>query len=210
VEQAADEGLQDYAAVLRSLEASRAVKILNDWLALEMAREAFAIRDVEQSYQWSHGPLALNLRLDRIDSLHDGRLAVIDYKAGDSNIDPRPDWMRPRPVGLQLPFYASVLAGEEQTVAALVLVGLHAREVKIKGLVDGDYGLEGLSTVQEWPAFAGYSWNRLMAEWRHTIESLAHEYAMGVARNESLRADDIKYCDALPFLRLTEEYRHAD
>jgi RecB family exonuclease len=210
VGQAADECLQDYGAVLRALETARAMKVLNDWLGLELAREAFRIRDVEQSYVWSHGPLELNLRLDRIDELHDGRLAVIDYKAGDSNIDPRSDWMRQRPVGLQLPFYASVLAGKDQAVAALVLARLHAREVQVKGLVDGDYGLAGLSAVQEWPAFSDYTWDRLMAEWRGTIESLATEYAAGIARNESLRPDDIKYCDVLPFLRLTEEYPRAD
>src|SRR5690606_18751295 len=109
VQQAADECLEDYGVVLRALETERAMKILRDWLALELTRTEFTIRDVEQSYQWSHGPLELNLRLDRIDQLNDGRLAVIDYKAGDSNIDPRSDWMRQRPVGLQLPFYASVL-----------------------------------------------------------------------------------------------------
>ncbi|MGP1613587.1 MAG: PD-(D/E)XK nuclease family protein, partial [Pollutimonas bauzanensis] len=208
--QAADECLQDYGAALRSLETARALRVLEEWLALEAARAPFRVRDVEQSYQWSHGPLELNLRLDRIDELHDGRLAVIDYKAGDSDIDPRPDWMRQRPVGLQLPFYAAVLAGEDQAVAALVLARLHARGIQVKGLVDGDYGLDGLSAVNEWPAFAGYTWDRLMSEWRHTIESLAREYAAGVARNESLRPDDIRFCDVLPFLRLTEEYRHAD
>jgi hypothetical protein len=103
-----------------------------------------------------------------------------------------------------------VLAGEDQAVAALVLARLHARETKVKGLVDGDYGLDGLSTLQAWPAFAGYSWNGLMAEWRRTIESLADEYAAGAARNETWRADDIKYCDVLPFLRLTEEYQRVD
>lgn len=210
VQEAADECLQDYGMVLRALETARAMKILHEWLLFELARAEFTIRDVEQSYQWSHGPLELNLRLDRIDQLHDGRLAVIDYKAGDSSIDPRADWMRQRPVGLQLPFYASVLAGEDHAVAALVLVGLHAREVKLKGLTDGDYGLDGLSSVSDWPAFAGHSWDTLMAEWRHTIENLAQEYVAGVARNESLRPDDIKYCDVLPFLRLNEEYPHVD
>src|SRR5690606_10205422 len=100
--------------------------------------------------------------------------------------------------------------GEDHAVAALVMVGLHAKAVNVKGLVDGDYGLEGLSAVNEWPAFADHSWDTLMAEWRRTIESLAQEYVAGVARNESLRPDDIKYCDVLPFLRLNEEYPHVD
>ncbi|HUH59349.1 MAG TPA: PD-(D/E)XK nuclease family protein [Candidimonas sp.] len=210
VAQAADECLQDYGAALRSLETNRALKVLDAWLQSELARAPFRVQDVEQEYQWTHGPLQLSLRLDRIDELHDGRLAVIDYKSGDGNIDPRPDWMRPRPVGLQLPFYAAVLAKESHAVAALVLARLHARDVQVKGLVDGDYRFEGLATLDEWPAFAGYTWERLMNEWRGAIQGLAEEYASGVACNRSARPDDIKYCDVLPFLRLTEEYKHGD
>jgi probable DNA repair protein len=209
VSQAADECLQDYGTVLRSLETDRAVNVLDAWLQTECARSPFRVQDVEQNYQWSHGPLQLSLRLDRIDELDDGRLAVIDYKSGDGNIDPRPDWMRPRPVGLQLPFYAAVLAKESHAVAALVLARLHARDVQVKGLVDGDYGFEGLATLDEWPAFAGYTWNQLMGEWRGAIQGLAEEYAAGMASNRSARPDDIKYCDVLPFLRLTEEYENG-
>src|SRR3546814_2928165 len=88
---------------------------MHEWLALERKREPFWVRDVEQEYTWLHGPLELKLRLDRIDELGDGRLALIDYKSGNGNIDPKPDWMRARPVGLQLPFYAAVLRSEEHT-----------------------------------------------------------------------------------------------
>jgi hypothetical protein len=34
------------------------------------------------------------------------------------------------------------------------------------------------------------------------IEALADEYVAGVATNVAYRRDDLKYCDALPFLRL--------
>jgi probable DNA repair protein len=210
VRQAADECLQDYGATLRALEVERAMAVLQAWLQLELQRAPFRVRDVEQSYDWSHGPLQLSLRLDRIDELDDGRLAVIDYKSGNGNIDPRSNWMRSRPVGLQLPFYAAVLAGERPGVGALILAKLHARNIEVKGLADEDVGLPGLASLAHWPAFVDYSWDRLMAEWRSTIEDLAREYASGVARNQSLRPDDIQYCDVSPFLRLTEDYRRVD
>src|SRR5690606_4941569 len=136
----------------------------------------------------------------------DGRLAVIDYKSGGGRIDPKPDWMRARPVGLQLPFYASVLAQEEVGVAALVLARLHARDVQVKGLADADYGFEGLAALSDWPAFEQYTWEQLMQEWRRVICQMADEYVAGNARNQTLHPDDIKYCDVLPFLRLNEEY----
>jgi hypothetical protein len=121
VRQAADECLQDYGRAMRALEEARSEKILHDWLMQELARSPFRVRDVEQDYEWAHGPLRLSLRLDRIDELDDERLAVIDYKSGSGNIDPRSNWMRNRPVGLQLPFYAAVLAQEGPGVAALGL-----------------------------------------------------------------------------------------
>ncbi|NYT86332.1 PD-(D/E)XK nuclease family protein [Pollutimonas harenae] len=209
-EQAADECLQDYGSVVRRLETDRTILILEQWLQLELRREPFRVRDVEQNYVWTHGALQLSLRLDRIDELEDGRLAVIDYKSGGGRLDPKPDWMRERPVGLQLPFYASVLAAEDARVAALVLARLHAREVEVKGLADADYGFDGLSTLTDWSMFAGSTWEQLMSEWRRIICQMADEYAAGVARNHSLRPDDIQYCDVLPFLRLNEEYTRVD
>lgn len=210
VDGAAESHLSDYSAALRELEAERARLVLEDWFELELARQPFAVDGVERSFQWSHGALELALRLDRIDRLPDGRLAVIDYKTGGGNIDPKSNWMRQRPIGLQLPFYASVLAREDARVGALVLARLHARKAEVKGLADGDYGFEGLASLDEWPEFAGLSWDRLMAQWRATIEGLAQEFVEGVARNSSLRADDIKYCDVRPFLRLNEEAVNDD
>ncbi|HWL27429.1 MAG TPA: PD-(D/E)XK nuclease family protein, partial [Burkholderiaceae bacterium] len=208
--QAADECLQDYGPALRGLEEARSERILHEWLMQELARRPFRVRDVEQDYEWSHGPLRLSLRLDRIDELDDERLAVIDYKSGSGNIDPRSNWMRNRPVGLQLPFYAAVLAQEGPGVAALALAKLHARGIEFKGLADGDYGLFGVASLDEWPDFAGMTWNELMAQWRDNIQGLADEFAGGWARNQSMHPDDIKYCDVIPFLRLTEEYQRVD
>ncbi|TKR56933.1 hypothetical protein D7I39_01090 [Allopusillimonas ginsengisoli] len=135
-----------------------------------------------------------------------GRLVVIDYKTGAGKIDPKSDWMRERPVGLQLPFYASVLAQENSPVGALVLLKLHARGIEARGLQDVDCGLGGVAALPDWPAFADYSWEELMHEWRTTIQNLAQEFSTGVAHNRSLRTDDLKYCDVEPFLRLNEEY----
>ncbi|TEA80287.1 hypothetical protein ERE07_03020 [Allopusillimonas ginsengisoli] len=210
VQQAADEFLGDYGDTLRGLEMRRAEIVLRDWLAAELQRAPFAVKDVEQKYDWRYGALSLSLRLDRIDTLEDGRLAVIDYKSGSGRIDPKSDWMRVRPVSLQLPFYASVLAEHSNQVGALVLARLHAREIQMRGLADGEYGFDGVAALDDWPVFAGRQWEDVMQQWRRTIEQLAQEYASGVARNEYLRLDDIRYCDALPFLRLTEEYPSDD
>src|SRR3546814_16565798 len=97
---------------------------------MESARQPFAVADLEKECSWSFGALDLSLRVDRIDTLSDGRLAVIDYKSGIGSVDPKNDWMRTRPVGLQLPFYAAVLTQNADDIAALVLAQLHARKVE--------------------------------------------------------------------------------
>lgn len=210
LERAADECLADYGRVVRALETQRARSILCDWFVFELERGAFAVKAVEETFLWSHGPLQLKLRLDRIDALADGRVAVIDYKTGSGTIDPKSDWMRERPVGLQLPFYAAVLAEESSSVAALVLARLHARGVETKGLSDGDCGFSGAAALGDWPDFQHLTWEGLMAQWKDMIEKLADEYAQGVATNSSLRPDDLKYCDVLPFLRLNQESSDVD
>lgn len=207
---AAAECLVDYGKTVRELEVQRAAEVVQDWFSLELERGKFAVKAIEDSYLWTHGPLQLSLRLDRVDTLEDGSLAVIDYKTGGGSIDPRPDWMRERPVGLQLPFYAAMLTDDSEQVGALLLARLHARGLEVKGLSDGDCGFSGPAVLSDWPDFQHLSWEGLMSRWRATIRQLADEYVQGVAVNSSLRIDDLSYCDALPFLRLNQEDRHVD
>lgn len=210
VRQAAQEYLKDYGRVLTRLETARGVILLDDWLMRELGRKPFIVQDLEKTYLWSYGPLELTVRLDRIDEFADGRLAVIDYKTGSGKIDAKSDWMRQRPVNLQLPFYSAVLALEDASVAALVLARLHAKKIEFQGLADRDYGFDGLALLAGWPDFAGLTWAELMLQWRRTIEQLAQEYSSGVATNRSLHPADLDYCDVLPFLRLNEEDPRVD
>ncbi|WYX29772.1 PD-(D/E)XK nuclease family protein [Achromobacter denitrificans] len=203
VAQAADEELQDYAPALKALECQRAQAVLASWLDMEAQRLPFAVAQVEKNHQWQRGALNLKLRLDRIDSLADGRNVIVDYKTGVAAAKPEPDWSRSRPGNVQLPFYASVLAdaaGGE--VAGLVLAQVHARQVAAQGLADEDLGMPGVTLASESKYFDGLSWAQIRERWRVAIEALADEYVAGYAANVAYRRDDLKYCDALPFLRL--------
>lgn len=204
VEQAADEELHAYPPALRELECARARGVLADWLDLEARRLPFEVAQVEETHRWSRGPLALTVRLDRLDRLADGRAAIVDYKTGMAPGNPESDWARARPVNLQLPFYAAVLAGEtpDAGVAALVLAQVHARQVAASGLADAELGLEGVTEAGASKAFEGQAWGDILRRWRAAVEALADEYASGHAANLAYRRDDLKYCDAMPFLRL--------
>lgn len=218
---AADSELVAYPPALRALECARGARVLTAWFDVEAQREPFAIGEVEQLIEWRHGLLSLSVRLDRRDRLADGRSLIVDYKTGMAPLRPQSDWSRARPVNLQLPFYAAVLAdGEVVTaddvdagdvspahrapddVAGLILAQIHARRIAVQGLADTDLGIEGVTTPAETEAFAGMTWAAILARWRDAIHALADEYAAGHAPNIVLRPDDLLYCDALPFLRL--------
>lgn len=204
VDEAARTELKTYPAALRDLECERGRTVLASWFDLEAQRTPFQVAQVEETLHWSRGPLALTVRLDRLDRLPDGRAVIVDYKTGMSPGNPESDWARMRPVNLQLPFYASVLSGDapDADVAALVLAQVHARQVTSSGLTDTELGLSGVKAVTESKAFEGMAWGNILHRWRVAVEGLADEYASGYAANMVYRQDDLKYCDAMPFLRL--------
>lgn len=208
--QAADEWLVDFGPVLRQLELARAHDIIMRWLELELQRDPFEIEAIEKRELWTHAGLQLSVRLDRVDRLADGRLAVIDYKSGAGTVDPRRSWMRDRPIDLQLPFYAAVLTENVPGVAALVLAQLHARTTDTTGISDGDLGLSGVVHFTSWEAFENMSWDQVLTGWKQTIQGMADEFSQGHAANHFVDRNDLRYCDVLPFLRLTEEYPGDD
>lgn len=208
IEQAIDEAasteLKTYPPALRELECERGRAVLAGWFDVEAQRMPFEVAQVEETHHWSRGPLALTVRLDRLDRLPDGRAVIVDYKTGMSPGNPESDWARVRPVNLQLPFYASVLSGDtpDADVAALVLAQVHARQVVASGLTDTDLGMAGVTAIEKSKAFEGQAWGDILHRWRGAVEGLADEYAQGYAANVVYRQDDLKYCDAMPFLRL--------
>ncbi|CAM4227724.1 PD-(D/E)XK nuclease family protein [Bordetella muralis] len=204
IDEAASTELKTYPPALRELECERGRTVLAGWFDVEAQRMPFEVAQVEETHHWSRGPLALTVRLDRLDRLPDGRAVIVDYKTGMSPGNPESDWARVRPVNLQLPFYASVLSGDtpDADVAALVLAQVHARQVVASGLTDTDLGMPGVTAIEKSKAFEGQAWADILHRWRGAVEGLADEYATGYAANVVYRQDDLKYCDAMPFLRV--------
>ena len=84
------------------LEETRLVRLVTEWLRFEQSRIAFTVKQTEAERPVTIAGLNLELRLDRVDRLHDGSSLVIDYKTG--NVDPKA-WDLPRPEDVQLPLY---------------------------------------------------------------------------------------------------------
>ena len=68
---------------MRAGEAARIATLVREWLDdVDRARPPFAVAETEAPRPLALGGLDLRLRLDRIDTLADGGIAIIDYKTG--------------------------------------------------------------------------------------------------------------------------------
>jgi len=202
IRQAADKELVAFKPALRALEEKRALRIVSAWLILECEREPFVASQVEERHAIIADGLTLNVRLDRMDQLDDGSRVVIDYKGGGKLPLVVADWQRERPVRLQLPAYAAVLAqeGALESIVGLVLVRLHSSGQAPVGLLRHEIGLEG-PTLFEKANYADADWPSTMRRLKDVVYSLIAEFTSGLAFNQSWSRTDLEYCDVPALLR---------
>jgi RecB family exonuclease len=152
-------------------EGERAERVLWHLLAWELGREPFRIEHLEWAQIWTIEEATLRLRLDRVDRLDDGSLAVIDYKSGA----PRAfDAMLERPEQPQLLAYA-LTAGEATAVVLAAYLGRDG--LKLRGIADRADRLPGLRQAAEAPAMGP----ALLQSWQAQLQRLAHEFLAGYA-----------------------------
>ena len=160
------------AAPLRR-ERARAERLLSQLIDWELTREPFMIQALECDQDYPIAGTTLQLRLDRIDRLADGRLVVIDYKSGATE---KFDAFVERPTQPQLPAYA-MAAGD--SVAAVVALYLGREGLKLRGLADRTGGLRarGIDTVPG----GELAWPPLLRLWQGRLEHLVREFLDGDA-----------------------------
>ena len=101
---------------LLELECEWLEKRVAELLDSDRARAPFAVDSVETPRTVVLGGLTLEVKLDRVDRLADGRLAVIDYKTGG---DAEPGaWLGDRPRLPQIPLYTQAVGAERVAAAA--------------------------------------------------------------------------------------------
>jgi probable DNA repair protein len=183
-----------------AIEQARLVRLATAWLGCERSREDFGVLRVEDRRTVRIGPLALDLRLDRVDETADGTRIVIDYKTGKASIA---DIVEPRPDEPQLPLY---VVGAEPGAAAAAFAQVSADAMRFVGLAREEGLLPGVETAGE--AGAAPSWDEQIAAWRATLEGLAREFASGHAPvAPKRRPDTCRECDLHPLCRVHERDR---
>jgi ATP-dependent helicase/nuclease subunit B len=171
IEQVVERQLGHFAPGLLRRERARTERLLGQLIEWELAREAFQTQGLESQQPCVIGGATLQLRLDRVDRLSDGRLVVIDYKSSAAQkFDPFAD----RPPQPQLPAYAMAL-GEQ--VGAVVAVHLGREGVKLRGLADRPERLRGIAAVPGGEP----AWPPLLQRWREQLQRLVREFLGGYA-----------------------------
>lgn len=170
------------------LEQTRLVRLVAEWLKFEQTRLAFSVEETESERPVTIAGLSINLRLDRVDRLHDGSQLVIDYKTG--NVDPR-SWDLPRPDDVQLPLYK--LFGLEPLQPSLFenYGGPASGGLAFAKVRSGDARLEGRVADAKQTLDPALSSNSALVKrkltaleesgWRKVIEKLARDFLDGRA-----------------------------
>ena len=167
------------------IEEQRVCKLLKKFLTVEKERGKFAVVAREEDISWHYRNMLFNLKIDRIDRLADGTLAVIDYKTGQK-VSSASSWLKPRPDDLQLPFYMTAMAEsahQDDPVTAIAVAQIHVRETSYSGVAEGMLFHSGLKTVdsllKQHPEIT--DWQQLLAIFRARVERIADEFADGIA-----------------------------
>jgi len=179
--------------VVANAEANRLAATLRAWLDEgERSRPPFRVQAHELRCDDEIEGLRVSVRIDRIDALADGGVAIIDYKSG--RIVPPVKWFEERPEGIQLAVYAHALErADNQPIRALAYAQVKAGEIDVAGIVE-DPSL--------WPALANgrprplpnADWQSAREALRESVVALARDIRAGVADVSPRAATTCTYC----------------
>ena len=180
-------------------EALRTRRIVQRVLALEAMREPFHVQVTEMPVPLSVDAWSLNLRIDRVDELQDGRRLLIDYKAGAPERMQLED-VNARPI--QLAAYAAALAAQGAAADAVALLSLSPKDPGFTGRAANEALLpRGIRELEDWDA--------MKRNWQAHIHQLVHEHVQGVALVTPLKGA-CDFCHLDPLCRITAHPVEAD
>lgn len=184
----------------RDMEHQRLVRLVVEWLRLEAQRPGFDVVHAETETDLPVGDLRVSLKMDRVDRLAGGGLAVIDYKTGKPTVS---QWFGPRPDEPQLPLYA---LAQKEPVAAVAFALIRPNESAFVGLAREDGLLPGVMAFDRHRSakHAATDWQALIEGWRESLTALAGDYAAGRAEVDP-KSGACRHCHLGPLCRVGEQ-----
>lgn len=166
--------------VVAAAELARIAGIAIQWIEkYERPRPPFRVTGIEEKTQLTLSSLTFHLKLDRIDTLEDGSVAIIDYKTGA--VDGPRSWFADRPRSPQLGVYALALRSQAPpaNVGAVAYARLKAGKIDLLGVASNPAAWPSLDDAAELRQPQG--WQAITAWWDRRLPELAAEFRDGVA-----------------------------
>lgn len=188
----------------KTLEQQRLKSLLAEWIKLELSRPEFEVSALEQSENIQIGKIRIKARLDRVDRLSDGTLAVIDYKTGANIEDIEKLWMDQRIIEPQLPIYAQHKGNH---ISAVILAQINPKSMAFHGISDHPDVFKG-RRVKTPEAVKHNDLKDVTQQWKVSLENLAKEMETGLALVSPLPGNEDKacrYCNLAPLCRINEQ-----
>jgi ATP-dependent helicase/nuclease subunit B len=150
-------------------EEERITSLIEQWLDYEAERAPFSFEGGELKFPAVVGELKLQVRVDRIDAVHGGRV-IIDYKTGDVK---GKVWEGRRPDEPQLLLYA----GQVQDLKGVLLARVSAEKPKFMGRVqDSNIIMHHSNDLAKPPLTPG-----MLSVWQDVLLDLGQQFLRGEA-----------------------------
>jgi ATP-dependent helicase/nuclease subunit B len=158
---------------LLELEKARVVNLLRRVMELDLQRDVFEIIELEAPAALEAGRVKLDLRIDRIDRLETGEIAIIDYKTGTRRQFLLADGA---PADGQLVAYTMAV---DERVGELAYFNIDSRQV--------DYTGAGRELTPD------VDWDSELAAWQDELRTALREFEQGDVRvNGAMAAKDTR------------------
>ncbi len=160
------------------IEKQRLLRLLEQWLEEERRREDFVVAGIEEKLPLQLAGLPLQLRIDRIDKLTNGKHLLIDYKTGATLLK-RTDWAtdsaEEAPLEPQLPLYAAFYPDS----CGIAWAQIHTKKAAWTSLGTSS-DIPGLSTSKtDWQQSEA-QWQQQLQRWRRALETVADHFMQGI------------------------------
>lgn len=205
VSKALDRGIQQRGAAawvrLQELEQQRLERLLDLWLDIEKRRAPFRVLDSELKRLVTIGGVQIDVQIDRVDELADGRHVLIDYKTNEPRTK---DWEGERPDAPQLPLYTVT---HPAPVAAVSFGVLKTGKLAFRGLAEQGDLLPNVSAYDPAKAGApdGTQFDDHLQQWRHQLERLGEAFRCGTPHVDPKDAGQTcRWCRVGPLCRVSD------
>lgn len=207
-----------FSVTFMHLEAERLSKLIFAWLIeVEMLRpQGFTVSECEQEHNINIEGVGIKLIIDRVDTLDDDRLVVMDYKTGHQ-LDYK-NWAKNQITEPQLPIYAAFVLQDDE-VAAVCYAKVRAADHAFVGIAAAENLVQGATVFDDnrgRKIFDGNDfpdWKSITMHWKKQITATALSLKAGDANVRFESENQLAFCDVSPLLRLPErqlqfEHKH--